>query len=466
MQFWKSVAVISIAMGMAIAGCARQENLIETPDDAAHARIGVMTGSMGETLARQRWPQAQIKTFDDIMDAVVALKSGQLDTAVAGFPLALQLEKTNADLRQLPKRLDDEETAIAVRRDDAMLLDDVNRVIGELKADGTLEDMQKRWFKTDLEPYDEPEIALPDAGDVLTIGVAATREPFNFVDKNGRVTGHDGELARRIGSKLNRPIRFSDMKFMALIPALQSGKVDMIVTGMTATDERREQVAFSEAYFHNAQVLIVRRTLRNSPTTPNRSPVKKLASVDDLKRSKVGVLQGSAHESWVQKNLPDATMLTYKAVADVNLALKQKKVDAALYDAETLAALMREDSAIGRINEPLFSFNVGAGFHKESGELRAQFDQFLDQLRKNGVYDDMVERWITDTKTEMPKIENRRDRGILTAGVSDVGLPFIAVQDNQLAGFDIELLERFAAHLGRELRFANMDFGSLIAAVA
>lgn len=439
---------------------------METPDDAAHARIGVMTGSMGEMLARQRWPQAQIKTFDDIMDAVVALKSGQLDTAIAGFPLALQLEKTNADLRQLPERLDDEETAVAVRLDDAKLLDDVNRVIAELKTDGTLDDMQKRWFKTDLEPYDEPEIDLPDAGDVLTIGVAATREPFNFVDKNGRVTGHDGELARRIGAKLNRPIRFSDMKFMALIPALQSGKVDMIATGMTASDERREQVAFSEAYFHNAQVLIVRRTPPNSPPTPTGSTAKKLASVDDLKRSKVGVLQGSAHESWVQKNLPDATMLTYKAVADVNLALKQKKVDAALYDAETLAALMREDSAIGRIKEPLFSFNVGAGFHKESGELRSQFDQFLEQIRKNGVYDDMVQRWITDAKTEMPKIENRRDKGILTAGVSDVGLPFIAVQDNQLAGFDIELLERFAAHLGRELRFANMDFGSLIAAVA
>ena len=193
MRCWKLVVVLSAAIGMAIAGCARQENVIRTPDDATHARIGVMTGSMGETLARQRWPQSQIKTFDDIMDAVVALKSGQLDTAVAGFPLALQLEKTNADLRQLPERLDDEETAIAVRRDDTQLLYDVNRVIAELKADGTLADMQKRWFKTNLEPYDEPEISLPDSGDALTIGVAATREPFNFVDKNGRVTGHDGD---------------------------------------------------------------------------------------------------------------------------------------------------------------------------------------------------------------------------------------------------------------------------------
>ena len=312
-----------------------------------------MTGSMGEGLARARWPQAQIKTFDDIMDAIVALKAGQLDTAIVPFPLGLQLEKTNADLRQLPERLDDEETAVAVRLEDAKLLEDINRVIAELKADGTLADMQKRWFKSDPGPYDEPEIELPTDGDILTIGVSATREPFTFVDKDGRVTGHDGELARRISAKLNRPIRFSDMKFMALIPALQSGKVDMIVTGMAATDERRKQVAFSDSYFQNAQVMIVRRSTGLQQTSANPSPNKKLASVEDLKHGKVGVLQGTAHESWVQKNLPEAKMLAYKSWADVNLALKQQRIEAALYDTAPLESLMRDDKSIGRMKEQI-----------------------------------------------------------------------------------------------------------------
>ena len=63
-----------------------------------------------------------------------------------------------------------------------------------------------------------------------------------------------------IASKLNRPIEFSNMKFMALIPALQSGKIDMIVTGMTATKERKKFVDFSEPYFENAQVMLVRKS--------------------------------------------------------------------------------------------------------------------------------------------------------------------------------------------------------------
>ena len=72
-------------------------------------------------------------------------------------------------------------------------------------------------------------------------------EGNRFVDKDGRVTGHDGELARLIAHRLNRPIEFHDMKFMALIPSLASGKIDMIVTGMTSTDERRKSINFTRA---------------------------------------------------------------------------------------------------------------------------------------------------------------------------------------------------------------------------
>ena len=61
--------------------------------------------------------------------------------------------------------------------------------------------MKKRWFKPDMSPYEEPDIPLPTEGTPLRVGVSATREPFNFVDKDGRVTGHDGELARLIAAQ-------------------------------------------------------------------------------------------------------------------------------------------------------------------------------------------------------------------------------------------------------------------------
>src|SRR6185436_14226796 len=157
------------------------------------------------------------------------------------------------------------------------------------------------WFKQDLGPYDEPNIELPADGLPIRIGVSATREPFNFVDKDGRVTGHDGELARLIASKLHRPIEFSNMKFMALIPALQSGKVDLIVTGMTATEERRKFVDFSQPYFENAQVMLVRKHAAASASSHAQTGAAKMVSASDISDKRIGVLLGSAHDTYATK---------------------------------------------------------------------------------------------------------------------------------------------------------------------
>src|SRR5512138_3801523 len=95
-------AVMLIAAAL---GCSRREAAITRPDDARNARIGVMTGSTGEAIAVARFPNAKIKSFDDVMDAVTAMKSGQLDATITGFPAALQVAKKNPDLQVLADAL-------------------------------------------------------------------------------------------------------------------------------------------------------------------------------------------------------------------------------------------------------------------------------------------------------------------------------------------------------------------------
>lgn len=467
-------SLILITVIVNLTGCRKSEIVITRLEDAKNARIGVMTGSTGEAITIERYPEARVKSFDDIMDAVAALKSGQLDAIVTAYPAALQVSKKNNELGLLSEPLAYENTAIALKKGSEELLAGLNRIISELKSDGTLESMKKRWFKPDLSPYEELIISVHNEGKPLKIGVSATREPFSFVDKNGRVTGHDGEFARIIASKLQRPVEFYNMKFMALIPALQSGKVDMIVTGMTATDERRKFVDFTQPYYANAQVMLVRKSIDAKPASflnPSSSAydgnkISKLASVADLKDKRIGVLLGSAHDTYATKNFPDATILQYKSPTDVTLAVKSGKVDAALYDAEPLREIMRQDESLAFLGKPLFTFNVGVGFKQDNQALRDRFNQFLAQIKQDGVYADMVQRWMEKGDTRMPMIDNPKNNGVLVVGVSDSGLPFTAVRDNQLVGFDIELSERFAAYLGKAVRYANMEFGSLISAVS
>ena len=181
-----------------LTGCRKSEIFITSLDDAKNARIGVMTGSTGEAITIERYPEARVKSFDDIMDAVAAIKSGQLDAIVTSYPTAVQVSKKNQELGVLSEPLAYENTAIALKKENGELLSLLNRIITELRNDGTLESMKKRWLKPDLAPYEELDITLHKDGKPLKIGVSATREPFSFIDKNGRVSGHDGELARII----------------------------------------------------------------------------------------------------------------------------------------------------------------------------------------------------------------------------------------------------------------------------
>lgn len=272
------LCVLAAIMG-GITGCGKTQKAITGFADLERAQIGVMTGSTGEQLAQQKFPDADIKSFDEIMDAVMALQSNQIDAVVTAYPTVIHVSKNNPDLWFLPEPLANEKTAIAIRKGNDELLIQVNEILTELENDGTLADMRRRWFKMEATPYEEVEITLPKSGKPIKVGVNAAREPFSFVDKDQRVTGHDGELAYRIAAKMNRPLEFNDMTFSALLPALQSGKIDMIITGMTATDERREKVDFSRSYFDNAQMILVKKagSAQSNQKTGGSAAIKGIA---------------------------------------------------------------------------------------------------------------------------------------------------------------------------------------------
>jgi polar amino acid transport system substrate-binding protein len=355
-----SAFVSLLAICCLLSACHEQAALvIRSPGDAASARIGVMTGTTGEMIAKSRFPQADVQTFDDIMNGIAAIQARKLDAVITSFPTAQQVTKKNPALYVVPEPLDHENTSIAVRKGNDKLLQDVNGIISDLKVDGTLASMHKRWLKSDLSPYEVAKIELPQSGVPLRVGVAATREPLTFVDSDGKITGHDAELARRIATRLHRPLEFQDMKFLALIPALTSGKIDLVISGMTATDERRKSVDFSISYFDNSQVLL---TMKPPPQAASKHG--KMSSPADLADRTIGVLMGSADEPYAHEHFPNANILEFQSAPDVVLAVKAKKVDVALNDAVPLTLVLRQDPSLAAMKGNLYSFNVGAGFQK------------------------------------------------------------------------------------------------------
>ena len=456
---------LTIIIQLFFCGCGSNKKQINTLEDAKYGKIGVMTGTTGEQLAKKKFPAAEIKSFDDIMDAVSALKSGQTDAVITAFPTAMNVCKRNSDLHYLPEAVDYENTAIAMRKGNEKLLSELNAFIAELTKDGTLKDMKRRWFKTDLSPYEEADIKTPERGNALKVGVSATREPFCFVDANKKVTGHDGELARRVAARLNRPVEFVDMKFSALITALQSGKIDLIISGMTATPERKKSVDFTESYFLNSQVMLVKKNVEAEEK--NNAGNVKFKSVNDIRDKKIGVLLGSVHDTYAMKNYPDATVMQYKNPSELVLAVKSGKVDAAIYTHETLLEILRSEPELMQLGDTLFTVPIAIGFNRENDALREKFNAFLKEIKSNGVFDDMHHRWTVQGVREMPELKKVKTNGTLNVGiVSDKGLPFTVVKDGKMIGYDVELSQRFANYIGKEIKFSDMEFGSLIIAAA
>ncbi|MGR9037168.1 MAG: transporter substrate-binding domain-containing protein, partial [Gammaproteobacteria bacterium] len=472
----KKTALFSLVLLAAIAflgGCRKSEIVIAGLNDAKTARIGVMTGSTGEALTIARFPEARVKSFDDIMDAVAAMKSGQLDAIVTAFPAALQVSKKNPELGLLDEPLDYEDTAIAVKKGNDELLFALNRIIAELKNDGTLASMKQRWFKKDLSPYEELNITLPAEGKPLKIGVSATREPFSFVDKNGRVTGHDGELARLIGAKLERPVEFFNMKFMALIPALQSGKVDLIVTGMTATEERRKYVDFTEPYYANAQVMLVRTSAAPKPSS---SPVsfsgadqgREISKLEHIDGKRIAVLGGSAGDLAARRHFPKAAFQVFIASADAALAVKTHKADAFVYDKSVLLNLAEKNPELVILDEPVDKLEVAAAVRKDDAALLADINRTLSELKKEGVLKRLRAKWIDSKYQATPKMapaKSASGKELLKMGTCALIEPFSFQANGQLTGLDIELSRLIGERLGKKIEITDMNFESLIPAL-
>jgi len=224
------------------------------------AIIGAMTGSTGEQLVRERFPKADLRLFDDIMDSIAALKTGKLDYVITAYTTALRAAGANQDLVVLPEEYNHEWASIAVHQKNPELLAEIDAILLGFKADGTLEKIIGHWVRPDGSPYEFVKVPKAAGGPPLRVAIAANREPMGF-HQGDEIVGLDPELIENVAYRLGRPVVYSDMKFSALVVALESGKADVICSNMTATEERRKRVSFTEGYYVNPQVMLARRSV-------------------------------------------------------------------------------------------------------------------------------------------------------------------------------------------------------------
>jgi polar amino acid transport system substrate-binding protein len=199
-----------------------------------------------------------IKYFNSTLDCAIAVQTGKADAAVYDKPILQNIAAKNEGLTVLQELLFDDQYGFAVQQQNTELKKAIDDVLAELKSNGIYNEMMSRWFPEKGIPKPMPVIELTGENGMLRFGTAAVTEPMSFVDASKSIVGFDIEFASRVARKLGKDIEIVDMEFGAMLPALISGKVDMIGAGLSITEERAKKVLFSESYYPSGIAAIVR----------------------------------------------------------------------------------------------------------------------------------------------------------------------------------------------------------------
>ena len=189
-------------------------------------------------------------------DAIVALTQNKIDCVVIDSEPAKEFVKANAGLKILDEPFAEEQYAICISKENHELTEKIDKALAELKDEGVLDKIKSYYIEgnTDTVPYESPKDIKYDGE--LHMATNAAFPPYEYVE-SGKIVGLDPMMATAICDKLGKKLVIDDMEFDSVITAVQTGKDDFGMAGMTDTPERRKNIDFSTSYANTTQVIIV-----------------------------------------------------------------------------------------------------------------------------------------------------------------------------------------------------------------
>jgi polar amino acid transport system substrate-binding protein len=230
----------------------------------------------------------------------------------------------------------------------------------------------------------------------LVVGMDLSYPPFETIDSSGNPAGVSVDLAQAFGKWMGQPVRIENIPFVGLIPALQSGRIDMIISSMTDTPERRQSVSFSDPYLTIGLALLCR------PGTSITS-----ASDLDLSSRTLAVRQGTTGETWARGHLQHAHILVLDKESSAVSEVMQGRADAFLYDQMSVwQNWQRHPKELVALLSPVQTEHWAIALRKGDDALREKVNAFLRDFRAKGGFEALGNRYLEEQKDAF------RQRGI------------------------------------------------------
>ncbi|MCK4498995.1 amino acid ABC transporter substrate-binding protein [Candidatus Babeliales bacterium] len=222
----------------------------------------------------------------------------------------------------------------------------------------------------------------------IIVGISPEHPPFEF-KQNGKLCGFDVDLAKQLGKELNMNISFKEMDYFTLIPALKCKHIDIIISCMSPTAERKKNIEFSKPYFENTFAFFFDKTKTKPPT------------LDNLQDKKFGVQLGSTMEQFA-KQLKGIHIVSLNSNLILLQELKAGKIDMVIMEnsqSKTITKSMPELSCAVVDNNKIPNKPEGPAiaFAKNS-QLKKPIETALAKIKLNGTLKALANKWIGGAK--------------------------------------------------------------------
>ena len=216
----------------------------------------------------------------------------------------------------------------------------------------------------------------------LIIGTDATYPPMEFFDTNGNVVGYDIDLGNRIAGELNLEAEFINIAWDDVFTKLVDGEIDMIISSVTITDERKMKYDFSVPYLNAGQVIITRKEEST------------ISSTGGLIGKKIAVQKGTTNEQQANNFTSPDLVLTYDNFIGATEALLTGSADVIFSDLTGAKGIVDANPGLKIASDPFTSEFYGVVVRKQNDELLKQINTVLDTLRQQGVLVFLKQKWL------------------------------------------------------------------------
>ena len=222
----------------------------------------------------------------------------------------------------------------------------------------------------------------------LVIGMEMIFPPFEMLDTSGQPAGVSVEMGKALGEYLHRPIRFENIPFDGLIPSLKTGKIDLVISSMTKTEDRAKSIDFSDPYLKMGLSILANKN----------SAIESIEDVDKPNTS-VAVKKATTGHIYAIQHFHNAKILVFSDAPTCATEVAQGKANCMIYDQISIYQLWKNHQDTTKaFLRPFQSEEWAIGIRKGNDQLREQVNAFLKQFKENGGFNDLGNKYFGENK--------------------------------------------------------------------